>query len=86
MVESDGARIRGQCEWLGFEPRSQRPCQALWGCSHPGHISAEVTLAKTPELLHGTEVSLPGSASWALLVGFGSFGPCHRTERANSSE
>ena len=86
MVESDGARIRGQCEWLGFEPRITdlvKPCGAAAALGTP---TAEVTLAKTPELLHGTEVSLPGSASWALLVGFGSFGPCHRTERAAEDE
>lgn len=44
MVESDGARIRGQCEWLGFEPRITdlvKPCGAAAALGTP---TAEVTL------------------------------------------
>lgn len=83
MVESDGGEIRGQCEWLGFEHSGVtdpvNPCGAAATLGTP---SAEVTLAETPELLHGTGGQFARkSASWALLlVGFGNFGPCHRTE------
>lgn len=83
MGQGSGASASG----LVLSPGVTDPVNPCGAAATLGTPSAEVTLAETPELLHGTEVSLPESASWALLlVGFGNFGPCHRTERANSSE
>lgn len=63
---------------LVSSPGVTDPVNPCGGAATLGAPSAEVTLAETPELLHSTEVSLPGSPSWALLlVGFGNFGPCH---------
>lgn len=82
MGRGSGANASG----LVLSPGVTDPVNPCGGAAL-GAPRAEVTLAETLELLHSTEVSLPGSASWALLlVGFGNFGPCHRTERANSSE
>lgn len=83
MVESEveGDGVGSQRVWLGSGPSSHRPSQSLWGCNNRGAPpSAEVTLAQTPDpdLLHRTEVSLPGEASRALFLGgFGKSGPCH---------
>lgn len=83
MGRGSGANASG----LVFSPGVTDPVNPCGGAATLGAPRAEVTLAETLELLHSTEVSLPGSASWALLLlGFGNFGPCHRTERANSSE